>query len=67
MHNAECGGSYKEVSEKNKEYNSTQSDYTKKQHAHHMPAHDAYPDDIKEKIGTVGSGKIKKLTDRVFQ
>jgi len=47
-HNAECGGSYKEVSEKNKEYNSTQSDYTKKQHAHHMPACDAYPDDFSE-------------------
>ena len=61
VHNAECGGSYKEVSEKNKEYNSTQSDYTKKQHAHHMLAHDAYPDDIKEKIGTVGSGKNKKV------
>ena len=48
VHNAECGGSYKEVSEKNKEYNSTQSDYTKKQHAHHMPACDAYPDDFSE-------------------
>jgi len=48
VHNAECGGSYKEVSEKNKEYNSTQSDYTKKQHAHHMLACDAYPDDFSE-------------------
>ena len=48
VHNAECGGSYKEVCEKNKEYNSTQSDYTKKQHAHHMPACDAYPDDFAE-------------------
>ena len=67
VHNAECGGSYKEVSEKNKEYNSTQSDYTKKQHAHHMLAHDAYPDDIKEKIGTVGSGKNKKVNGPSIQ
>ena len=47
-HNAECGGSYKEVCEKNKEYNSNQSDYIKKQHAHHMPACNAYPDDFAE-------------------
>lgn len=38
----------KKLVKKNKEYNSTQSDYTKKQHAHHMPTCDAYPDVFSE-------------------
>lgn len=66
MHNAECGGSYKEVSEKNKEYNSTQSDYTKKQHAHHMPACDAYPDDFSEFIDSY-NGKPNGLAISMSQ
>ncbi len=43
VHNAECGGSYKEVYDKNKEYNKTVSDAKEKLHAHHMPADSASP------------------------
>ena len=51
VHNAECGGSYEKVRKLNKEDNlgkqrREQSD------AHHMPANDSYPDDVKNTVGT---------------
>ena len=50
VHNAECGGSYKDVKKKNAEENHGKAKRDPKD-AHHMPAHDAYPDDVKTKIG----------------
>lgn len=61
VHNDDgCGGAYKDVKKKNAEENHGKVKRDQKD-AHHMPAHDAYPDDIKEKIGTVGSGKNQKV------
>ena len=60
VHNAECGGAYKDVKKKNAKENHGKVKRDQKD-AHHMPAHDAYPDDIQKKIGTVGSGKKQKV------
>ena len=60
VHNAECGGSYKDVKEKNKAGNKGKSK-REQCDAHHMPADDAYPNDIKDKIGTVKSGSKDKV------
>ena len=50
VHNAECGGSYKDVKKKNAEENHGKAKRDPKD-AHHMPAHDAYPDYVKTRIG----------------
>lgn len=60
VHNAECGGSYKDVKEKNKADNKGKSKRDQCD-AHHIPADDAYPNDLKDKIGTVKSGKKDKV------
>ena len=62
VHNAECGGSYKDVKKKNAEENHGKAKRDPKD-AHHMPAHDAYPDYVKTRIGNI----IKKLMVQVFQ
>ena len=60
VHNSECGGSYKEVRDKNKPDNKNKP-AREQQHAHHMPAENAYSDQAKQEIGTVGSGKNEKV------
>ncbi len=51
VHNAQCGGSYEDVRKLNKEDNLGKP-RKEQMDAHHMPAHDAYPDSIKNKLGT---------------
>ena len=60
VHNAECGGSYKDVKEKNKAGNKGKSK-REQCDAHHIPADNAYPNDLKDKIGTVKSGNKDKV------
>ena len=49
VHNAKCGGSYEKVKKLNKEDNCGKS-RREQSDAHHMPANDAYPDDVKNKV-----------------